>query len=264
LANVSITGLRSELGGIVVQQPVPAAAAGMHINLSGQQANTLLHDGHAWKGFASTARAGMRRAMHAAHADGAPMLVHASFAFVQAVEQGAPLNEPLRSAVEAILECEAMALSGPVPACIVRLGYRYGPASADLRAYRLAFRLGRPYWSGSSRALQYHLHERDAGSALLGAARRQNVGRVLYATDGTAVSFRALMDAFAQRVGRSGPCHLPSWSKLLAQLIIREEHMQQVALTMPHGSPTPQVPRWKPKFADYRKGIDQVIEAWSP
>ena len=49
LANVSITGLRSELSGIVVQQPVPAAATGMHINLFGQQANALLHDVHAWK-----------------------------------------------------------------------------------------------------------------------------------------------------------------------------------------------------------------------
>ena len=263
-ANVAITGLRSELGVVVAQQPVPAAAADMHINLAGQQANTLLHDGHAWKDFARTARSGIRRAMQAARADGAPMLVHASFAVVQAVEQGALLNEPLRSAVDAILECEAMALSGPVPACVVRLGYRYGPASADLRAYRLAFRLGRPYWSGSSRALQYHLHERDAGSALLAAARLQNAGRVLYATDGTPVSFRELMDAFAHRVGRPEPWHLPSWSKFLARLIIREEHMQQVALTMPCRSPAPRVPAWKPKFADYRKGLDQVIEAWSP
>ena len=78
----------------------------------------------------------------------APMLVHASFAFVHAVERGARIDEPLRSCVDAILECEALALSGPVPACVVRLGYLYGPTSADLLAYRTAFHLGRPYWSG--------------------------------------------------------------------------------------------------------------------
>ena len=89
------------------------------------------------------------------------------------------------------------------------------------------------------------------------------MGKVLYATDGTAVSFRHLMDAFAHRVGRPSPLHLPSWSKLLASLIIREEHMQQVALTMPRQSPTPRVPGWKPKFPDYRKGLDQVVQAWS-
>lgn len=262
--NISITGLRSELGGVLAQQRVPTAAAGVHINLAGQQANTLLHDGHAWKDFARTARAGLQRAMLAAQADGAPMLIHASFAFVQAVEQGARLSKPLRAAVEAILECETMALSGPVPACVVRLGYLYGPASADLRAYRSAFRLGRPYWAGSSKALQYHLHQLDAGAALRGAARLQNVGKLVYATDGTAVAFRHLMDAFAHRVGRQNPLHLPSWSKLLARLIIREEHMQQVALNMPHRSPMPRVPGWKPKFADYRMGLDQVIQAWSP
>lgn len=264
MVNISITGVRSELGGIVAQQRVPTAAAGVHINIAGQQANTLLHDGNAWKDFARTAQSGIQRAMRAAQTDGAPMLVHASFAFVQAVEQGARLGKPLHAAVEAILECEAMALSGPVPACVVRLGYLYGPASADLRAYRGAFRLGRPYWAGSSKALQYHLHQLDAGSALLGAGRLQNVGKVVYATDGTAVSFRHLMDAFAHRVGRPSPLHLPMWSRFVARLVIREEHMQQVALNMPHLSPTLRVPGWKPKFADYRKGLDQVIRAWSP
>jgi nucleoside-diphosphate-sugar epimerase len=145
---VSITGTRSELRGILARWREASAAENVHINLAGQQANSLLHDGHAWKGFARTALTGTRRAMRSARTDGAPMLVHASFAFVHAVERGARLEEPLRSSVDAILECEALALSGPVPACVVRLGYPYGPQSGDLRAYRIAFRLGRPYWSG--------------------------------------------------------------------------------------------------------------------
>ena len=31
---------------------------------------------------------------------------------------------------------------------------------------------------------------------------------------------------------------------------------------MPPRAPTPRVPGWKPKFPDYREGLDQVIEAW--
>lgn len=258
-----ITGARSELGGVLARHRVTTAAQGVHFNLAGQAANTLLHDGHAWKDFAHVALAGTRRALRSAHAAGAPMLVHASCAFVHAVEQGARLAPPLRLALEAILECEALVLSAPVPACVVRLGYLYGPDSADLRAYRSAFRLGRPYWSGPSRALQYHLHQFDAASALTGAARPRNAGRIFYATDGVPASFTQLMDGFAHRVGRKAPLHLPLWSKPAARVIIAEEHMQQTALPMPDAAPTPRVPRWKPQYPGSRTGLDQVIEAWS-
>lgn len=259
---LSITGLRSELGAVVARRSMSAATDGAHVNLAGQQANTLLHDGHAWQDFARTSRAGTKRALREAQAAGAPMFVHASFAFVHAIEQGARLDEPLRSVFEAIIENEALVLAGSVPACVVRLGYLYGPESADLRGYRSAFRNGRPYWSGSAKALQYHLHQADAASALLGAAKPRNAGRILYATDGSALSFRQLMDAFARRVGRRHPLHLPPWTKLFAKAIIGEVHMQQVALSMPAVAPRPRVPGWKPKFADYRAGLDQVIAAW--
>jgi nucleoside-diphosphate-sugar epimerase len=239
-----------------------SARSNVHINVSGQQANTLLHDGQAWKGFARTALAGTRRAIRAARADNARILVHASFAFVRAVTPRTQVKDPLRSLVEAIHECEMLVLEGLVPACVVRLGYLYGPESADLRAYRAAFRLGRPYWSGPPKARQYHLHQFDAVSALLTAARRGNEDGIFYATDGHAVPFMKLMDAFAHRVGRETPLHLPLFSKPLARVIIRDEHMQQTALSMPASAPLPRVPGWKPMYADYTKGLDQVIDAW--
>jgi len=261
-ATVSITGARSELGRVLPRRRVPAGAVGAHVNVAGQHANTLLHDGHAWESYARVALAGVRRAVRAAEAEHASFLVHASFAFVRSVEQGHRLAEPLGAAADVILECERLAMAGAVPACVVRLGYLYGPDSADLRAYRTAFRLGRPYWCGPREALQYHLHGDDAAAALLAAARAHNAGRVLYATDGHPLPFRKLMDAFAHRVGRRTPLHLPLFAKPLARVIIREEHMQQTALTMQPRAPSPRVPRWKPKFGDYREGLDQIIEAW--
>ncbi len=260
--NVSITGARLELGRVLTQQLPRFRGGTVHINLSGQQANTLLHDGHAWKEFPRTAPDATRRAIRAARTAGAAMFVHASFAFVHAVDRGAKLDEPLRSCVDTILECEALAMSGPLPACVVRLGYLYGPASADLLAYRKAFRLGRPYWSGSVDARQYHIHQFDAASALLTAARSRNAGKIFYATDGHRVSFEHFMDTFAHRVGKANPIHLPLISSLLAQVIVRKEHMQQTALGMPPRAPSARVPGWKPNFPDYRKGLDQVIAAW--
>mgnify|MGYP003444408009 FL=1 len=97
---VSITGIQSELGRIVARQRRASAAGNVHVNVAGQQANTLLHDGHAWDDFARTALAGTRRALRSARADRASMLVHASFAFVHAVDLGASVAEPLRASVE--------------------------------------------------------------------------------------------------------------------------------------------------------------------
>jgi nucleoside-diphosphate-sugar epimerase len=259
----SISGVRLELGRVLSRQTSNTRGGRVHINLFGQQANTLLHDGHAWKDFPRTALSETRRAIHAARKTRASMFVHASFAFVHALERGAELEQPLRSCADAILECEALVFSLPFPACVVRLGYLYGPQSADLLAYRKAFQLGRPYWSGLSAARQYHLHQFDAASALLAVGRAKHAGKLYYATDGHAVSFETFMDAFARRVGRDTPLHLPLVSNLLARVIIRHEHMQQTALGMPPGSPSPRVPGWKPMFRDYRRGLDQVIEAWS-
>jgi hypothetical protein len=250
--DMTITGGQSELGRIFGRRPRPR---GIHINISGQQANTLLHDGHAWKGFERVALAGVRRALRTE----AQMLVHASFAFVRVL----PLEDPLRSIAQVILECEQRVLEGPVAACVVRLGYLYGPVSRDLLAYRTAFRLGRPYWAGPRAARQYHLHQFDAVSALLAAANPSNSGRVAYATDGRPVPFMQFMDDFARRVGRRFPLHAPKIAKPLLKLVVREEHMQQVALAMPPAAPRPRVPGWKPAFPDYRLGLDQVIEAWN-
>jgi nucleoside-diphosphate-sugar epimerase len=251
--HMPITASRSELGALLSSQGTPGTT---HFNIAGQQANTLLHDGHAWRGFARTALAGARRALRT----DADLLVHASFAFVH----GCPDKDPLRSIAQTILECESLVLAGPVPACVVRLGYLYGPESRDLLAYRKAFRIGRPYWAGPRMALQHHLHLHDAVNALVKAARVRNAGKVFYATDGTPVAFSQFMDDFARRVGNPLPLHVPRIATALIKFVVREEHMQQVALEMPAPTPVPSVPGWKPRYADYREGLDQTLVAWGP
>ncbi len=248
---LSITDPRSELGQLLAQH---TSRASVHINVAGQQANTLLHDGHAWKDFARSALAGARKAMRTE----AKLLVHASCAFVVAD----PQKDPLRSLAQTILECEELVLSGPVPAVVVRLGYLYGPSSKNLRAYRTAFRLGRPYWAGARTAGQFHLHHDDAVAALLAAAKRGNAGKILYATSGAAVPFMRFMDHFARGVGTRFPLHVPRLAAPLMRLIVRKEHMQQVALAMPDAADKPQVPGWTPKVTDYRAGLEQAIAAW--
>ncbi len=248
---LTITGVQSELGRLLAQHRTRSA---VHINIAGQQANTLLHDGHAWKDFARAARAGLQRAMRT----DAGLLVHASCAFVLAE----PPKDPLRSMAQTIVELEQQVLSCPVPAVVLRLGYLYGPGSADLHAYRTAFGLGRPYWAGKRRAGQYHLHHDDAVSALLAAAKKKFAGHTFYATGGTALPFMAFMDHFARGVGRRVPLHVPLLAEPLMKLIVRKEHMQQTALAMPVDVPAPQLPLWTPRWTDHRAALDQIIAGW--
>ena len=70
------------------------------------------------------------------------------------------------------------------------------------------------------------------------------------------------MDDFARRVGNPFPLHVPRIATPVIRLIVREEHMQQAALAMPRRPPAPRLPGWKPVFDDYRKGFDQIVEAW--
>lgn len=248
---LTVTGATTELGRLLTQHTTRAP---VHVNLAGQQANTLLHDGHAWKDFARSARAGLQRAMRT----DAAVLVHASCAFVLAD----PPRDPLRSLAQTIVELEQQAMSGPVPAVVVRLGYLYGPTSRDLRAYRSAFRIGRPYWAGKRRAGQFHLHHDDAVSALLAAAKKKHAGQTFYATGGKALPFMAYMDHFARGVGTRFPLHVPQIAAPLMQLVVRKEHVQQTALAMPVAVPMPQVPGWTPHWTDHAAALDRIIADW--
>jgi nucleoside-diphosphate-sugar epimerase len=167
----------------------------------------------------------------------------------------------MRPIAAAAQRAEQMVLEGDRPACVVRLGYLYGPDWRDLRAYRSAFRLGRPYWAGPRRNLQHHLYGDDAARALLTAAQRRPAGRLTYATDGNPASFADFMDDFAQMVGRARPLHLPARARRLAHLVVGEPHMQMVEMTA-SGHASPRLPGWRPRVTDHRDGLREVIEAW--
>ena len=110
--------------------------------------------------------------------DGAAMLVHASFAFVHAVEHGASLE----GAVALVGRCDprmrsAGAVGSGARVCRApRLSVRPGERVICERIAPL-FVLGDRTGPVRRKALQYHLHQFDAVSALLAAARPRNAGQ---------------------------------------------------------------------------------------
>jgi nucleoside-diphosphate-sugar epimerase len=266
---IRLTAPRSELGRVVSGQLAAAAkvarkadAGEALLNLALQPANTLLHDGWAWQ-RTTPARIvrETRNALTAAAADGG-FLVHASYAFLRAAEQTGRVGDHLRPIVEAALEAEAMVLESSLPACVVRVGYVYGPQSADFKAYRAAFRIARPYWAGPKSHLQHHVHSTDAARALLEAARRRPAGRLLYATDDRPASFAAFGDHLARLVGNPLPTHIPRIGKPFVRFIIADEHVEMLEIGV-HGPAAPKVPGFSPQYVDYRAGLAAVMEDWS-
>ncbi|MBV9099746.1 MAG: hypothetical protein JOZ46_08920 [Candidatus Dormibacteraeota bacterium] len=263
---ITVTAPRSELGLIVTERNTggdDADAVGrVVINVALQAPNSLLHDGQAWKRYPPArllqeTTAGIKAARQAA------FLVHASYLFVGADEAGLEPGATLRPIIDATLEAERTVLDGPTPACVVRLGYLYGPASRSLRAYRRAFRLGRPYWAGPKSVRQRFLHSHDAADALLAAAAQRPVGRVLAAADNQPVSFATFMDDFARLVGNPLPLHLPAISAPLSRIIIAKEHMQACELRTSGIDAHRRPKSFAPRYASYRSGLRGIIDTWS-
>ncbi len=233
------------------------------VNLLAQPPNNLLHDGHRWERYRPAKIVGDTRRLltDRSHRD-CDLIIHASYAFLRAVESGAIPGPKLRPIVEAALESEAMVLADSRPSRVVRVGYLYGPGSSDLKLYRLAFWMGRPYWAGPGKTLHDHVHHADAAGALLRAAAKPPKSRITYATDGHPAPFQSFMDYFARRIGNPVPLHFPRIGKAFARVVVAEEHMQAVQLGV-RGNPGRQVPRFVPEFPNYRVGIADVIEAWA-
>jgi nucleoside-diphosphate-sugar epimerase len=260
-----VTAPRSELGGVLVRVAGNRHGRGapVIVNLALQAPNTLLHDGRAW--WADAAHhivASTRRVLAAARREQAAFIVHASYAFLEGAEGGGAVGGSLGPIVDAARAAEDMVLESGLPACVVRLGYLYGPEWRDLRAYRRAFALRRPYWAGPPHNRQHHLHGRDAARALLTAAQRRTAGRRTYATDGTPAPFAEFMDEFARLVGRAHPLHVPALARPFIGLVVREPHMEMVELAAT-GDAAPRLPGWRPLFPSYRVGLAQVVEAWA-
>jgi hypothetical protein len=264
LGGLGVTAPNSELGRVMTRalRDAQPGEAGVLFNLTLQTPNTLLHDGHDWKRYGPAQIVARTKGFldDPEHA-GADFIVHASYGFLRAADQGAKVGEKLQPIVEAARAAEELVLTDPRPACVVRLGYLYGPESRNLKAYRTAFRIGRPYWAGPRKKLQHFLHTQDAARALLQAARRRPTNRVVYATDQRPVSFATFMDHFARLIGNPLPLHIPAIGRAVAHVVVAEEHMEMVQLGV-EGRATPVVPGFRPAYTDFRSGLRQVVDRW--
>ena len=238
------------------------------VNLISQRANTLLHDGHKWTGFAEPLRAASTALVGAAALGGAPRVVAASYTFLYGDAQGAtedaalvaPSDDPI---FVAAIEAEQALLAGISTATVARLGYLYGPQSSDLRLYVKAFARRRPYFAGMPTHRADWLHFSDAAAALVRLTEQAPQARIYNIVADVPSSFADFMDHFAHLLGLRHPLHIPRWGWGLARAIITQEQMELLRLsTIATSARFRAEYGWQPRYPDYHTGLADALHAW--
>ncbi|HEX6350655.1 MAG TPA: hypothetical protein VF160_14860 [Candidatus Dormibacteraeota bacterium] len=215
--------------------------------------NSLLHDGWKWRGFAQFAPAHATQLIDTARQAEARLVVLAGFALAVA----GPFEEPdLRPP----LEVEGALRSGDLPVCVLRLGWLYGQRMEDLRRYRTAFRLFRPYYGGPPRP-QSWLHEDDAAAALAATVEKGKVGEVYGVADQRPASNRQVLDHFAWKVAHRPPVSFPRAGLRLspvreAQALVLER------ISVVDATDFRMATGWRPRYPTYVEGMAAVAKAW--
>ncbi|MDQ6774373.1 MAG: NAD(P)-dependent oxidoreductase [Candidatus Dormibacteraeota bacterium] len=288
MARILVTGGGTELGRLVVgalggrrhtvastrgrpspddlRRAVGESRASVVVNTAPQRANSLLSDGHSWRGLTAATIAETEALL--ASLGRRAFLVQTSFACLYGDAQGAAPQTPLSPpdgdpfAIAAAIEDQVAASAARV--CTLRLGFLYGPASRDLWAYRRSFQLHRAHYAGPRSHLGPFLHQEDAARALVLAAERKPEGAVLNVADDRPAAFGDFIDEFARRLGFRAPWRMPDLAARLAPWLITPEQVEllhrRLSLDV---SATQAALGWSPEFPDYESGLRQVAARWA-
>jgi UDP-glucose 4-epimerase len=259
---------------VEIERALHIAEADIVLNLSPQKSNTLLHDGHGWRGLDKTLPLQTAALLQAANACGVKFLLHGSYAFLYGttqdgdggrVTEATPLPSPGRDRLSAAaIEAEKMVVENKqFPVCIMRIGYLYGPQSRDLALYKTSFKRKRPYYAGPKEHRANFVHFADAARALILASEKQPADVIINIVDGSAVSFGTFIDAFAQTLDRKKPRRIPTWAVRFAPLITPQQVKQlKLHAVQVDNSKARQLLDWTLAYPSYREGLAQTVSVW--
>lgn len=199
------------------------------------------------------------RVIEAAKDAGVEYVLFTSYAFVEAETHDEAAEELVRPLQRAVRKAEAAALSGAVPASVLRFGYLYGGHSELLNDLRASLRVGRTAYAGDDRGRSAWLHDADAARAIVAAITVRPVGQTLTVTDDSPASPAAFLRYFAEAQGLAVSEKISPIARALAnktQLALQQLHY--------HGSSAEAkaVLGWSPRFSSFQQGLDEVLLAW--
>lgn len=200
----------------------------------------------------------------AAASAGAKFLIHTSYAFVAGDTGGATVDETAKpntgdnALLKATRKAENAALNGGVPACVLRMGFLYGPQSDSLTTLSDAIRQGRPVVAGDGLANWVHLA--DAAEAVRRAVEAQPGGEIFNIVDGHPASAADFVAAFAAALGLETSGGLPGFAR---RLMISQTQLDLMALsTQVSAAKAFEKLGWAAQYNTLSAGLEQTLMTW--
>ncbi|TVR23967.1 MAG: NAD(P)-dependent oxidoreductase [Anaerolineaceae bacterium] len=191
--------------------------------------------------------------------------VHTSFALLYGdtggtmADEASPLSDNDDALIQAGKSAEAIVKAGGLPYCIVRAGFVYSADSAVLQATDAAVKALRPVHTGEARHLAAWITASDLADLLLRVTIDKPSGETFNGVDDVPAAPKSFVEHLisAQGVQPASP-----FSSLLRALLPNRSSTRLGFSTQVSNGKAKQALGWRPQFADYRAGIEDILMTW--
>jgi nucleoside-diphosphate-sugar epimerase len=245
-----------------IQGMLAMSKANVVLHLAPQQFNGLPFRARSYDAAALLAET--QTLVEAAQAAGVEFIVHTSYAFLygdtgsRPADESAALTSVDDDFIAAAIQAERAVLDGPVPACVLRAGYVYGPDSPDLVGLAATLRLGRPVTAGENAA--NWIYTEDLAQAVVLAAQQRPAGEVFNIVADKPASPDRFLDDFAAAMGLDQPGRLPGF--LARARLPRTASVLLDFATLCSSARAREKLGWQPRYSDHAAGLEEVLLSW--
>ncbi len=247
-----------------IRSVLHSAQAEVALHLAPQTLNGFPNRHTDWEAGQRGLREGSYALLEAAQAAGVGCVVILSYAFLYGDQGGEWVTEDTPLAEQplfgAALAAEELARHHPVPTCILRAGFIYGPDEPSTRMLGEALRRGRGVYVGREDAFHNWVHLADLAQAVVLAAEQMPGGALFNVVDDQPAPAAAVVDHLAVNLGLPAPARLPDLpllspiSMFQRLLLGASARVQNVRAKSGLG--------WAPRYPSYAAGLEQTLLAW--
>lgn len=191
--------------------------------------------------------------------------IHTSFALLygdtggKVADEASPLSDADDALIKAGKSAEAIVKAGGLPYCIVRAGFIYSADSAVLQATDAAVKALRPVHTGDARHLAAWITASDLADLLLRVTIEKPSGETFNGVDDVPAAPKAFVEYL---ISSQGVQPASPFTSLLRALLPNRGATRLGFSTQVSNGKAKQALGWRPQFADYRAGIEDILMTW--